>query len=94
MSLMAPHARITINVAFRGRADIILRVRFFYRTPASRCLILHDCLILPGDSGGPLLDAGGRLIGINVATTTYPLMGVAVSGASINAALAAPVAGQ
>lgn len=46
--------------------------------------IAHDAVIFPGNSGGPLVDAGGRIIGINE-------IGIGLGGA-IPAAIARPVA--
>jgi len=47
-------------------------------------LIQHDASVNPGNSGGPLLDSDGRLIGINTAI-------LSPSGGSIGIAFAVPV---
>jgi len=62
----------------------------------SGTFLAHDCVILNGDSGGPLLDAtdNGLLIGINVATSASQPLGYAVSAASINASLSSQVASE
>jgi len=41
------------------------------------CIIIHSAFISPGNSGGPLVDLRGRLIGVNEAMLEYGFLQVA-----------------
>jgi S1-C subfamily serine protease len=53
-------------------------------------VIQTDAAINPGNSGGPLLDSGGRLIGMNTAIVTPPGLG-AGGGFNVGVGFAIPV---
>ncbi|NBT95704.1 MAG: PDZ domain-containing protein, partial [Chloroflexi bacterium] len=55
-----PSAKVGVIQGLAGE------IQTFHDYPL-RGLIQHDALISPGDSGGPLIDQAGRLIGVNSA---------------------------
>lgn len=56
-------------------AGKLLTVPTYDITPAKTVIYTDDLPVHPGDSGGPLIDTQGRLIGINITVTTYRVLG-------------------
>jgi S1-C subfamily serine protease len=54
-------------------------------------LIEVDAAVQPGDSGGPLLDSGGRVIGMDTAASTDQRFGFGEFSSSTNDAYAIPI---
>jgi len=78
----------------QGRLHVMTADQRCQIRSVSGTMLSHDCVILHGDSGGPLLDANGALIGINVAVSPFLPVGFAVSAASINESLSSQVASK
>ncbi len=78
-----------MGYAFSVSAGVISgRDRFYDETYPVR-LLQHDAALNPGNSGGPLFDAAGRVIGINTATPSDTLFDIGI-GLAIPAEVAGP----
>ncbi len=61
----------TVSTGIVGAVNRSLDTGSGYRLPH---LLQHDAALYPGNSGGPLLNADGAVIGMNVAKATDPTM--------------------
>jgi S1-C subfamily serine protease len=61
----------TVSTGIIGAVNRSLDTGSGYRLPH---LLQHDAALYPGNSGGPLLNAQGEVIGMNVAKATDPTM--------------------
>ncbi|MCC6442900.1 MAG: trypsin-like peptidase domain-containing protein [Armatimonadetes bacterium] len=74
-----------LGYTYTATAGIISALHRSLETPGSRgTLIQTDAAINPGNSGGPLIDMGGRVVGINRAIATP-------TGVSIGLGFAIPI---
>jgi S1-C subfamily serine protease len=79
---------LTAKPARIGRTTVVLSVDAYGRGPVSRRITSLRARVRPGNSGGPLLDSSGRVVGTVFAARVEGVAGYAVPPDVVDGALA------